>query len=443
VSSIVRCGALLVEQVGPALTSGEVVMPKGLMRKVMLAAILFLVLIALVAAFVLLSVNAMQEASALLSAEVVPQLDAKGDFNTSMAHVLGELEVFVFSHDRADLDEAQGAVLEAQDALSRLGTEATDADESVDPADVAATQRLLERATALLETAQHLLADATTPNAVLGPETVAAIEEAHTELEELEGESDTTLERQRTNVAGVLATSVLSVFVGAAALAAVCVGLVLLGLFLLRRVIVHPVIALAGAAQDVASGNLRQSVAVTGSDEIGTLQRSFTTMVATLGQQRDQLQQQVETANTALATAEAARTEIAAQLETIEQQRTVIREMSVPILPLSERAFVIPLIGTLDTGRLQIAQQRALHAMERSTTAYVVMDVTGVPLIDSQVARGLLDIIKAARLLGTQVVLVGIRPEVAQTLVQLGIELDQVAIRGTLQDGITYVLQQG
>ena len=414
----------------------------GLTRKVTLAAILFLALIVLVAAFMLLAINVMQEASALLSDDVVPQLDAKGDFTTSMAHALGELEVAIYSQDETDLDDVRGAVAEAQDALVRMGIEATDGDESADPADVVATQRILERAAALLDTTQRLLADATTSNAALGPEAVAVIEEAHIDLEELEEESDTTLERQRTNVTGVLATSVQSVFVGAAALVVVCIGLVLLALFLLRRMIVRPVIALASAAEQVAAGHLEQTVPTTSGDEVGTLQRSFNTMVTTLGQHTQQLQQQVEMAEAAQATAEAARAELAEKLETIEEQRVVIREMSVPILPLSKTAFVIPLVGTLDTARLQITQQRALHALERTTTAHVVLDVTGVPLIDTQVGRGLLEIIQAARLLGTQVILVGIRPEVAQTLVQLGITLERVMVLGTLQDGISYVLRQ-
>jgi hypothetical protein len=160
-----------------------VVMLKGLTRKVTLAAVVFLVLITFAATFVLLAIDAMQEASALLSDEVVPQLDAKGDFTTSMAHALGELEVFVFSQDAVDLDDVRGAVAEARDALVRMGIEATDGDESVDPVDVAATQRVLGRATILLDDVQRLLADTTAPNAVVGAETVAAIEEAHTELE--------------------------------------------------------------------------------------------------------------------------------------------------------------------------------------------------------------------------------------------------------------------
>lgn len=221
---------------------------------------------------------------------------------------------------------------------------------------------------------------------------------------------------------------------------AAIVFLLLIALFVLRRAIVRPIIALAGAAEQVAAGQLDQSMSVTTGDEIGTLQRSFNTMVAILGQRTEQLQQQAEAANTARATAEAARAELAEQLRTIEAQRAVIREMNVPILPLSNHALVIPLVGTLDTARLQIAQQRALQAIEQGGIRYALLDVTAVSLIDSHVARGLLNIIQAARLLGAEVVVVGIRPEVAQAIVGLGIQLDQITVRSTLQDGIAYVL---
>src|SRR5262249_2785660 len=228
---------------------------------------------------------------------------------------------------------------------------------------------------------------------------------------------------------GVLAASVQSVFIGAGALLVLCIAVVLLVLFLLRRTIVRPVIALADAAQDVAGGHLDQTVLVSSGDEIGTLQRSFNTMVGTLQQQTQQLQQQLETANTAQAAAEAARAGIAEQLRTIEEQRAVIREMSVPILPLSKHALVMPLVGALDTARLRVAMERVLQTIQQGAVRYALLDVTGVPLIDSHVARGLFEIIRAARLLGTEVVVVGIRPEVAQAIVGLGIQFDQFTVR--------------
>jgi rsbT co-antagonist protein RsbR len=134
----------------------------------------------------------------------------------------------------------------------------------------------------------------------------------------------------------------------------------------------------------------------------------------------------------------------AAQAELLDentQQRAAIREMSVPVLPVSAAAIVIPLIGALDSHRLQMIQEQALRAIERSPTRYVLLDITGVSVVDTNVAQGLLSVVQAARLLGAEVVLVGVRPEVAQTIVTLGLDLRGMLTRQSLQDGIAYTLR--
>ncbi|MGQ9774060.1 STAS domain-containing protein [Chloroflexus sp.] len=116
-----------------------------------------------------------------------------------------------------------------------------------------------------------------------------------------------------------------------------------------------------------------------------------------------------------------------------EQQRQVIRELSVPVLPVRETALVMPLVGALDTARLVDMQQQVLEQIARTNARDLFIDVTGVPVIDTQVARGLIQVVEAARLMGTRVTLVGIRPEVAQTLVTLGIDLHTIRTFSTLQ----------
>jgi rsbT co-antagonist protein RsbR len=123
------------------------------------------------------------------------------------------------------------------------------------------------------------------------------------------------------------------------------------------------------------------------------------------------------------------RTQSAAQaalLDTLEQQREVIRELSVPVLPLQRGTLVMPLIGALDSARLRYVQERALAAIERTLARRLLLDITGVPIVDTQVAQGLIGVVQAARLLGTEVLLVGIRPEVAQTMLGLGLDLRSV-----------------
>lgn len=106
-----------------------------------------------------------------------------------------------------------------------------------------------------------------------------------------------------------------------------------------------------------------------------------------------------------------------------ERQREVIRELSVPVLRVGADTLVMPLVGALDSTRLQVVQQQALASIERQGARRLLLDITGVPVVDSQVAQGLLMVVQSGRLLGAEVVLVGIRPEVAQAIVGLGLQL--------------------
>jgi rsbT co-antagonist protein RsbR len=133
------------------------------------------------------------------------------------------------------------------------------------------------------------------------------------------------------------------------------------------------------------------------------------------------------------ATLEARAAEQARLLAENEQQRQVIRELSVPVLPVRTTTLVMPLIGALDTARLADMQRQALAQIEHTGARELLIDVTGVPVIDTQVAKGVIQLVEAARLMGTHVTLVGIRPEVAQTLVTLGIDLRGIRTFSTLQ----------
>jgi rsbT co-antagonist protein RsbR len=110
-------------------------------------------------------------------------------------------------------------------------------------------------------------------------------------------------------------------------------------------------------------------------------------------------------------------------LEENEAQRSTIRELSAPVLPLSRTTILLPLVGALDSERLMLAQEQVLNTLYHSSIRLLVLDITGVLVVDTQVARGLISLSQAARLLGAEVALVGIRAEVAQTIVDLGLDL--------------------
>jgi rsbT co-antagonist protein RsbR len=109
------------------------------------------------------------------------------------------------------------------------------------------------------------------------------------------------------------------------------------------------------------------------------------------------------------------------------------------VLPITSNALLMPLIGALDTARLELIQEQGLQALEQSNARFLLLDISGVPIIDTQVAKGLLHLVEATRLLGAQVVVVGVRPEVAQSIVGLGLSFN-VTTRATLQDGIAAIL---
>jgi rsbT co-antagonist protein RsbR len=227
-----------------------------------------------------------------------------------------------------------------------------------------------------------------------------------------------------------------------ATLVTAIVALLLTGILALgmAQLIGTPIEQLTRMVQQLARGDLSQHIHMQRSDELGLLAQSFNHMAATINQKTAALHEQVAQANAAQARADAAHAQIAEQLATIEQQHEVIREMSVPVLPVLSTAMVIPLIGALDSGRMQQIEEQALAAVERSESRHLILDVTGVPIIDTHVAQGLLRVIQAVRLLGAEVMLVGVRPEVAQALVGLGIDMRSVITRSTLQSGLAYIL---
>lgn len=122
--------------------------------------------------------------------------------------------------------------------------------------------------------------------------------------------------------------------------------------------------------------------------------------------------------------------------------REAIQELSIPIIPLYNGVLVVPLVGRVDTVRAQALTESLLEAIAREQAEIVLLDITGVAVVDTSVANHLMQTARAASLLGSQVVLVGISAEVAQTLVQLGLDLGRLVTLSNLQSGIEYALAQ-
>jgi anti-anti-sigma regulatory factor len=127
--------------------------------------------------------------------------------------------------------------------------------------------------------------------------------------------------------------------------------------------------------------------------------------------------------------------------ELIRAQSLALAELSTPLIPIRDDIVVMPLIGVLDSQRVQQVMSTLLSGISERRARVAILDVTGVSGVDAQVVEGLLGVARAAALLGSQVVLTGIGPKVAQSLVSIDAALDRLVTRGTLQSGIAYAMQ--
>ena len=131
------------------------------------------------------------------------------------------------------------------------------------------------------------------------------------------------------------------------------------------------------------------------------------------------------------------------EINTHQQQLLdVIREISTPVMPVHDEVLVLPLVGTIDSARSARIMETLLTGIQENAAEVVIIDITGVPIVDTAVANHLIQATRAATLLGAHCVLVGVSAEVAQTLVQLGVNLSTLVTRSNLQAGITYALER-
>lgn len=130
------------------------------------------------------------------------------------------------------------------------------------------------------------------------------------------------------------------------------------------------------------------------------------------------------------------------QAQIIAAQQAMVRELSTPLMPIADGVVVMPIIGSVDSQRAQAIMEVTLEGITAHTAEVVILDITGVRVVDTQVAGALLRTAKAAQLLGAEVVLTGISAEIAQTLVQIEADLGHIITRRSLQQGIAYAMER-
>lgn len=133
---------------------------------------------------------------------------------------------------------------------------------------------------------------------------------------------------------------------------------------------------------------------------------------------------------------------IATREELISRQQQELLELSTPVVKLWDGILALPIIGTLDSARTQVVMESLLETVVSTNSRFAIIDITGVPTVDTLVAQHLLKTITAARLMGAECIISGVRPQIAQTIVHLGINLEDVTTKANLADAFALALQK-
>src|SRR5678816_3022806 len=128
--------------------------------------------------------------------------------------------------------------------------------------------------------------------------------------------------------------------------------------------------------------------------------------------------------------------------EVIVRQQQDMLELSTPVVQLWDGILALPLIGTLDSARTQVVMESLLTRIVETSSGIAIIDITGVPTVDTLVAQHLLKTVSAARLMGAECIISGIRPQIAQTIVHLGVDLQDVITKSTLADAFAIALSR-
>jgi anti-anti-sigma factor len=191
-------------------------------------------------------------------------------------------------------------------------------------------------------------------------------------------------------------------------------------------------LAAQAAATEIVAGNFGGAA-----QPVGVVSRFFAELIESFVQT-----EHTESENQRAEMERAYTRTVSEQQQQQDQLRSTIRELSTPIIPVYEGILVLPLVGSIDSRRATEVTERLLEEIAAQQAEIVIIDITGVSLIDTSTANHLLMTTRAASLLGSRVVLVGMGAEIAQTIVHLGVELNSLVTLADLQAGIAYALER-
>jgi rsbT co-antagonist protein RsbR len=204
----------------------------------------------------------------------------------------------------------------------------------------------------------------------------------------------------------------------------------------LPGLLTKPILALTSNAERIAAGDFSGRVDDRARHELGRLGQAFNRMTAQLAAQRDAVAARTAELESSNEHQRQLLDELQASMRERDELSVTIRELSVPVIPVLPGVLAVPLVGSFDTARASELHATVLEAVEQQRAQHVLLDVTGVPVMDTQVAQMMIQLTDAIRLLGAEPTLVGVRPEVAQTLVQLGIQFNRLEVKADLQSAV-------
>lgn len=199
--------------------------------------------------------------------------------------------------------------------------------------------------------------------------------------------------------------------------------------------------SLITATERITAGDLHHPVTVIADDEIGRLADAFRHMIAALTAKEAEVEAQQAQLIARTAEIEQAYGELQLSMQAREALSATVRALATPLIPIQAGVLIAPMVGIFDAERIGVFTKTLLTEVERTHTHTVIVDVTGMALIDHLVANQLLQAAEAVRLLGARTILVGIRPEIAQSLTSLGVNLAGLITRADLQSGVAYALR--
>jgi rsbT co-antagonist protein RsbR len=185
----------------------------------------------------------------------------------------------------------------------------------------------------------------------------------------------------------------------------------------------------------VAAGDLEARIQSDIEDDLSGIEAAIDLLISDLTDElrkREKMQKELEEKLS----------KIQEQQKTILQQQDDLLELSSPVSKVWDNILILPVIGTLDSQRTQVMMENLLQKIVDTGCTISILDITGVPTVDTQVANHLLKTVTAARLLGAECIISGISPAIAQTIVHLGIDLSAIRTKATLQDAMIFAMKQ-